>query len=211
VIAAAVVVVTFAAVGLVAAPNVYSATPYSMAQYRSPRLTVRTPTGGTVTGPRINCPPTCTASFSRNQRVTLTAQPAAGFGFLGWGGACTATGPTCTLRMSGDRAVSAFFGLRPRLTVEEPIGGVVTGPGIDCPPTCTATYEAGQAITLVARPEDPSIIFLNWAGACGGEQVTCTLVMTGDQTVSAFFAFVDPCPPVCGPATVVGRPPGEMS
>jgi hypothetical protein len=196
----AAVAVLVAVVGLVGAPGAYSA-----AQSRSPRLTVQTPVGGTVTGPRINCPPTCKATFNRDQRVTLTARPAAGFGFLGWGGACTGTGRTCTLRMSGNRTVWAFFGLRPRLTVVEPTGGVVTGPAIDCPPTCTATYEAGQMVTLTAQPDGPPIFFLAWDGDCSGEQPTCTLTMNGDKTVSATFAIADPCPPVCGPATALRR------
>jgi hypothetical protein len=202
------VAVMVAVVGLVGAPGAYPAS-----QSRSPRLTVRAPVGGSVTGPRINCPPTCTATFNRNQRVTLTARPDAGFGFLGWGGACTATGPTCTLRMSGNRTVSAFFGLRPRLTVVEPAGGVVTGPAINCPPACTAMYEAGQAVTLTAQADGPPIFFLAWGGDCSGGQSMCTLAMNGDKTVSATFAIADPCPPVCGPVTATGtvRSRGEMS
>jgi uncharacterized protein (DUF779 family) len=187
-------------VSLVATPGAYSAS-----GSRSPRLTVQAPVGGTVTGPRISCPPDCTATFSRNQRVTLTARPAAGFGFLGWGGACTGSAPTCTLRMSGNRTVSAYFGLRPRLTVVAPTGGIVTGPAIDCPPTCTATYGAGQAVTLTAQPDGPPVLFLEWDGDCSGGQPTCTLTMNGDKTVSATFAIADPCPPVCAPAVAATR------
>jgi hypothetical protein len=110
----AVVAVIVAAVGLVGMPGAYSAP-----QPRPSLLTVQAPVGGTVTGPRINCPPACKATFSRNRRVTLTARPAAGFAFLRWDGACTGTGPTCTLRMNGNRTVSATF------AVADP-----------CPPVC---------------------------------------------------------------------------
>jgi hypothetical protein len=196
----AAVAVMVVVVGLVGAPGAYSAS-----RSRSPLLTVQAPVGGTVTGPRINCPPDCKATFSRNKQVTLTARPAAGFGFVGWDGACTGTRPTCTLRMSGNRTVSARFAHQPRLTVEEPAGGAVTGPSINCPPTCTATYEVGTVVTLTAKPDEPPIFFLAWDGDCSGEQPTCTLTMNRDKTVSATFAIADPCPPVCAPAMATTR------
>jgi hypothetical protein len=161
-----------------------------------PRLTVQPPSNGTVSGGGINCPGTCTATFRPGQSVTLTARANSGFSFLGWGGSCGGTGTTCTLTMNGDKNVSARFGARPKLTVEEPNGGRVTGQGINCPGTCTATYNPGQRITLTARP-DAGLVFIGWGGACTGSGTTCTLTMNGDKTVNADFGFADPCPPVC--------------
>jgi hypothetical protein len=40
--------------------------------------------------------------------VTLTATPAAGSSFTGWGGACSGTGK-CTLTMNSDKSVTAQF------------------------------------------------------------------------------------------------------
>jgi hypothetical protein len=40
--------------------------------------------------------------------VTLTASPASGGSFLGWGGACTEFGK-CNLTMNGDRTLTATF------------------------------------------------------------------------------------------------------
>jgi len=44
--------------------------------------------------------------------VTLTATPAFGSVFVGWGGACSGIRvPSCTVTMTGDMSVTATFGL----------------------------------------------------------------------------------------------------
>lgn len=52
----------------------------------------------------------CGATYAAGTRVTLTATPAAGSTFTGWGGECSGTAPTCVVRMSGSRDVMAHFG-----------------------------------------------------------------------------------------------------
>jgi hypothetical protein len=81
-----------------------------------PVLTVQTPSGGTVTGGGISCPPTCTLAYDPGQSVTLSAQPGAGNAFTGWGGACAGTG-TCQVVMNGNKTVSAAFAGPVTLTV----------------------------------------------------------------------------------------------
>ncbi|MEK6851211.1 MAG: hypothetical protein AABY30_01590, partial [Candidatus Thermoplasmatota archaeon] len=51
----------------------------------------------------------CTAVFPRGTNVTLTATPDPGYEFVGWGGACTGSAPTCTLTMDSDKWVVAYF------------------------------------------------------------------------------------------------------
>ncbi|HTY29531.1 MAG TPA: hypothetical protein VMD51_15525, partial [Mycobacterium sp.] len=69
---------------------------------------------GTVTSQPvgISCTKTCSHGFAAGTAVTLTAKPASGSAFTGWGGSCSGT-RTCTVLMSADRTVSATF----RLTV----------------------------------------------------------------------------------------------
>ncbi|MBI4740001.1 MAG: DUF1566 domain-containing protein [Betaproteobacteria bacterium] len=62
----------------------------------------------------INCGSTCSASFSSGAVVTLTATPASGSTFSGWGGACSGTG-TCQVTMSAARSVTATFALNAAL------------------------------------------------------------------------------------------------
>ena len=51
----------------------------------------------------------CSARFKRGTTVTLTAEPGTSSSFDGWSGACAGTNPVCTLRMDGDKTVSAAF------------------------------------------------------------------------------------------------------
>ncbi len=64
---------------------------------------------GSVTATGITCPGDCTESYTYGTVVTLTAAPAAGAAFTGWGGACTGTALTCQVTLSQAIAVSAGF------------------------------------------------------------------------------------------------------
>ncbi|HEY3277533.1 MAG TPA: hypothetical protein VGJ94_13010 [Syntrophorhabdaceae bacterium] len=64
--------------------------------------------GGTICGP--NCS-TGSKNLVRYSSVTLTARPARGSSFVGWGGACSGMAATCTLTMAGDTTVTAGFAL----------------------------------------------------------------------------------------------------
>jgi hypothetical protein len=78
---------------------------------------------GTVTSDPsgIDCGADCENSFIQGTSVTLIATPATGNTFIGWGGACAASGtnPSCTLNMDqAQLAVAAFGGavVRPETT-----------------------------------------------------------------------------------------------
>jgi hypothetical protein len=66
---------------------------------------------GAVTGDYggLTCPGVCTVWVPQNHRVTLTASPAAGSTFAGWGGACVGAQSTCILAMASPAAVTATF------------------------------------------------------------------------------------------------------
>ena len=66
---------------------------------------------GTVTSTPagINCPTTCSASFTQNTQVTLSEVPTANNTFTGWSGACTGVA-TCSVTVTAASSVTATFG-----------------------------------------------------------------------------------------------------
>ena len=190
--------------------------------------------GGTVTSTPagIDCGPTCTASFDDGTQVTLSATPNANSSFMGWSGAgCSGTGD-CVVTMDQARSVTATFTKNTFMldvTKAGNGGGTVTSTpaGIDCGPTCTASFDDGTQVTLSATPNANSS-FMGWSGAgCSGtgdcvvtmdqaRSVTATFEMTavthqlsvtrtgaGGGTVSSDPAGID-CGPTCSAAFIDG-------
>jgi hypothetical protein len=73
-----------------------------------------TSTGGT--GSNLACGGTCSVTKTSGNVVVLTATPAVGYSFSGWGGACAGVVP-CTLTMNSAKAVTAAFTLIPPATL----------------------------------------------------------------------------------------------
>ncbi|MBI3896987.1 MAG: discoidin domain-containing protein [Gammaproteobacteria bacterium] len=74
-------------------------------------LTVARSGSGTVSSvpAGINCGATCSATYAVGTSVTLSAIPASGYSFSGWGGACAGVSATCTVVMTAARNVIATF------------------------------------------------------------------------------------------------------
>ncbi len=143
---------------------------------------------GTVTSspPGIDCGSTCSALFASGAVVTLTATPASGSTFTGWSGACTGTGP-CTVTMSAAQSVTASFGTTGYTLTVIKAGtgsGTVSGSGISCGSTCSATYQPGTSVTLAATAASGST-FGGWSSTCPGfasgaltVNASCTVTVT---------------------------------
>lgn len=109
------------------------------------------------------------------------------------------------LRYEGGPAVDVFHTLSVQTAGNGE--GAVTGPGIDCGATCTATYDEGTVVTLTAIPAHDELgeaesVFTGWSGDCAGETETCQLTMDAAKNVTASFAPLIEEPPV-------EEPPGE--
>jgi uncharacterized repeat protein (TIGR03803 family) len=153
-------------------------------------LTVTPPQNGTVTSSDgyINCPGNCSHSYQENSQVNLTANPAQGYQFESWGGACSGSNPSCAVTMSNNETVSAAFQQASYiLTVSISGQGSIasTDGDINCPGTCSHTYLSFTQVTLNAAPAH-GWNFAGWSGACTGTG-QCNLTMLGNYGVSAYF------------------------
>jgi hypothetical protein len=154
--------------------------------------------GGVTSQPAgINCGAQCTANFGATTSVTLTATPAAGQQFSGWGGECSGTTPSCTVTMQAARTVTAAFVPQPPSSFGLSVAVTGTGTvrsqpaGIDCGSTCNASFAANTSVSLSATP-GAGQVFTGWGGACTGAAGTCTVTMSQARSVSAVFAAAPP-------------------
>jgi len=78
-------------------------------------LTVTREGSGTITSSPagISCGSVCSAAFDQGQVVTLTASPASGWSFSGWGGDCAGSTTQCNVTMSQARNATATFTANP--------------------------------------------------------------------------------------------------
>jgi phospholipase C len=142
----------------------------------------------------INCAPTCSASFASETQVTLTAIALENSSFAGWTGSCSGTNPTCTLTLGASQQVTASFSTTQSAPVlTEILAGTGTGTvssnpaGINCAPTCSASFASGTQATLTATAGANSS-FAGWTGGCSGSNPTCTLTLSASLQVTATFA-----------------------
>lgn len=135
----------------------------------------------------IDCPDACVASFPGGASVQLVAEPAEGWLFARWGGACAGSG-TCRIGMDDDRRVTAtFVEATSRLTVSVSGEGTVASdpPGIACPPDCAADFANGTNVALTPAPAAGWELDA-WGGACSGAG-DCVVSVDADETVTASF------------------------
>ena len=154
--------------------------------------------GGTGTGTvasspsGVDCGSTCSVSFNSGTSVALSATPAAGSTFSGWGGACTGTGG-CSLVVDTAKSVTATFTLSSSTTYTLTLttggtgsGTVTSSPsGIACNSSCSGAFAAGTSVKLTAAASTGST-FAGWSGACTGTG-TCTVAMSQARNVTATF------------------------
>lgn len=131
--------------------------------------------GGLVrsTDPAFECrAASCTQQIVRGSPLHLVAVPDARATFQGWGGACSGSG-ACEVLADRDLDVKATFSAPPTglLSVAVQVEGEgeirSTPAGIDCGPTCSATFASGVVVSLLPSPH-PGFLFAGWSGACTG-------------------------------------------
>jgi hypothetical protein len=140
----------------------------------------------------IDCGTICSESHAAGTAVTLTATASSGSEFGAWSGGCTGSAGTCVLTMTAATEVTATFTQAAyMLTVAKtgPGAGVVTSQpaGIDCGPTCEATFAGGEVLLTAAASEGSG--FGGWGGACASWNThLCRVTLSAATAVTAQFA-----------------------
>lgn len=157
-------------------------------------VVVSTPAG-------IDCGSSCVGNFDSGVLVRLMPRAGTNNRFVGWGGACAGTAPSCDVLMNAVKSVTASFAGPPSLTVSLAGAGdgTVTSnpPGISCGKDCQESYAVGQAVVLGAAPTAGSR-FVSWSSDCAPNldglrtSSTCTTTMSVDRAVTATFQYVTP-------------------
>ena len=70
-------------------------------------------------------------------------------------------------------------------------GGTVTSnpSGINCAPSCSASFTSGTQVTLTEAPSANSS-FAGWTGSCSGSNSTCSVMLSASQQVTANFSAI---------------------
>ena len=123
--------------------------------------------------------------YSYGDSVTLKAVPDACYTFDHWEGDCFGSDPTCSLVVTGDMLVYAFFSIKYyRLRVEiEPkkiYGYVALKPS-------KGRYPCGEEVELTAIPS-VGYRFLRWEGDAEGSDKKIVVKMDSDKIIKAIFA-----------------------
>ena len=138
----------------------------------------------------ISCGSNCSHTYPERTNIVLTASPADGWKFDGWGGACSGTG-SCLVTMTDDKDVIATFTQLPptmrSLTVSKTGNGTITSSpaGISCGNDCSESYAEGTIVTLTASPAS-GWNFTGWSKDCAGTGA-CVVNLTGNRVVRALF------------------------
>jgi streptogramin lyase len=143
----------------------------------------------------IDCGETCSAEFYEGTGLALFAKPAPGSKFVGWEGCDNVGGNTCKVTLGKARTVTAQFDLKaPSRTLIVTKNGTGSGAvfsfpeGINCgEEKCSAEFEEGNEVALVAKPA-PGSKFSGWSGGgCTVTENVCKVTMDEAKEVAATF------------------------
>ena len=158
-------------------------------------LTITKPTGGTITGPDIECGTRgsrCITTIKTGEPIELNNEPDKEYVFSGYTGDCAPAGRTAmterrTCGATFDRVVTSPAPVAFRLTILKPEGGTVVGAGgILCGTngsTCTADIPSGVPVSLKAEADD-GFAWQQFTGDCPS---TGEMTMTSAKTCGVTF------------------------
>ena len=131
--------------------------------------------GGTVTQ-------SGTGTYNSGSSVTVTATPATGYTFTGWGGDATGSTNPLIVTMNSNKNIIANFAISTyTLTVNAANGTVTKNPD-------QANYNHGTTVQLTATPAT-GYTFTGWSGDATGSTNPLTVTMNSNKNITANFAI----------------------
>src|SRR5262249_48027268 len=143
----------------------------------------------------INCGTSCTAAYAAGTAVVLSATPAPGSAFSGWGGACSGSG-TCQVTMDVARSVTATFGpvslAIGDVALDEGASGTRNAvfpvtPSAPAPASVTVRYATANGSALAGSDYTASSGTLSFAP--GESSKTVAVPVLGDLAIEADETF----------------------
>lgn len=127
-------------------------------------------------------------SYASDSKVTLVAEPSAGYVFKGWSGDASGSNASIEITMDKDKSVTAEFEKIPSdmFSVSVKVAG---GSGSVKISNEEPYYKTGTKVTLTAVPVKGVSVFKSWSGAgLSGSDLTATLTVgSSDAVVTATF------------------------
>jgi len=122
------------------------------------------------------------ASYNHGTTVQLTATPNVGYTFTGWSGDATGTTNPLTVRMDGNKNITANYAINTyTLTITSVNGTVTKNPD-------QTNYNYGTAVTLTASPST-GYTFTGWSGDATGSTNPLTVAMDGNKNITANYSI----------------------
>jgi uncharacterized repeat protein (TIGR02543 family) len=120
------------------------------------------------------------ATYDYNTNVELTATLATGYHFVNWSGDVSGTDNSITVKMDGDKNITANFAINTyTITITAENGRVEKNPD-------QAAYEYNTKVELTATPAT-GYHFVEWTGDACGKANPLTVMMDKDKTITANF------------------------
>ena len=168
-------------------------------------LKITATNGGSVS------PAVGTHTYDAETEVAVIATADAGYTFSDWIGASSSTDAAITVKMDGDKVLTANFqeDVTPppdkfSLTISATVGGSVS------PAVGTHFYDADTPVTVTAAA-DAGYTFVNWIGASSSTDTAITITMDGNKILTANFEEDAPPPPETYTLTIAATVGGSVS
>ncbi len=128
-------------------------------------------------------------TYTLNSTLELTATAATGYEFSSWSGDTSATDNPITITMDSDKDIVANFIESEEEDSTYTLTITVVGEGTVSPES--GKYEMGDTVTITASETDDNYVFSEWSGDISDTNLTATVIMDTNKSITATFVEID--------------------